>query len=361
MDNKRFCRLYAVVLAYVAVFGVFLSGCGGEVGAGADDGRISIVCTTFPQYDWIRELIAGNDDGFRLALLTEKGGDLHSYQPSALDIARISECDMLVYVGGESDKWVEDVLRADVGSDVCAVNMMSELEGRLYEEEHIGLGHPEDGHEDWHSGGYGEYEYGAGQADSYDAVEYDEHVWLSLRNAEHIVRVLCDELSRLDAGNAKLYEKNCEAYLEKLGALDSEYEAAVETASADALVFADRFPFRYMAEDYGIECFAAFEGCSAETEASFETVASLIEAVKAHHLTAVLVLEGSDSRLARVIIENTAKDNGRVLAINSMQSVSRKDIEGGISYLNVMENNLDVLRQALTKTLRNTKVAKDAT
>ncbi len=350
MGDRKFCRSCAVVLAYIAAFGVFLAGCGSEVGA--DDGRISIVCTTFPQYDWIREIIAGNDDGFRLSLLTEKGGDLHSYQPSALDIARIAECDMLVYVGGESDKWVEDVLRADVESDVCAVNMMSELDGRLYEEEHIGGEQHEDGHEDGHSGGYGEYEYGGGQADSYDAVEYDEHVWLSLKNAEHIVRVLCNELMRLDEGNAGLYEKNCEAYLEKLSALDGEYEEVVETASADALVFADRFPFRYMAEDYGIECFAAFEGCSAETEASFETVASLIEAVKAHHLTAVLVLEGSDSRLARVIVENADSDNGRVLVINSMQSVSKRNIEGGMSYLGVMKDNLEVLRLALNQNIK---------
>lgn len=329
MDNKKHCGIYAGLLAYIAALGILLAGCGSGAGLDSDDGRISIVCTTFPQYDWIRELIAGNDDGFRLVLLTEKGGDLHSYQPSALDIARISECDMLVYVGGESDKWVEDVLKAAAEGGICAVNMMNELEGRLYEEEHIGGEHHEGRHEDRHSGGY------------------DEHVWLSLKNAAHIVRVLCGELVLLDAGNAKLYEKNCEAYLEKLSALDSGYEAAVEAASADALVFADRFPFRYMAEDYGIECFAAFEGCSAETEASFETVASLIEAVKMHHLTAVLVLEGSDSRLARVIAENTDSNSVRILVINSMQSVSKKDIEGGISYLGTMKDNLDVLRQAL--------------
>ena len=296
-----------------------------------DDSRISIVCTTFPQYDWIKNLVSGNEDKYELLLLTDKGQDLHSYQPSAIDIAKISECDMLVYVGGESDAWVEDVLRNDTGTNFQAVNMMDVTGSTLYEEEHYEHDHHNVRHHN----------------DEHDAAEYDEHIWLSLKNAECIVNALCDELIELDAVNAELYTKNRNEYMESLDMLDKEYEAAVDEASGKTLVFADRFPFRYMAQDYGIECFAAFEGCSAETEASFETVSFLTETVKEHSINFVLVLEGSDTRLAQVVAENSGRKNIKILVMDSMQSVSKKDIENGISYLSVMADNLDVLRQAL--------------
>lgn len=330
MIRCRAARALSVLLMLAVVL-MGLTGCGAVAKVSAEDERISIVCTTFPQYDWIKNLISGNEDRFSLTLLTEKGGDLHSFQPSAIDIARISECDMLIYVGGESDAWVENVLREAANTDMCTINMMDVLDGALYEEEQD---HDHD-HEHNHQG------------EEHTEVEYDEHIWLSLKNAQRLVERICDELATLDRVNSDRYRENCDVYLSLLDALDREYVLAASAARADALVFADRFPFRYMAMDYGVECFAAFEGCSAETEAGFETVAELIEKVEECRLGTVLILEGSDSRLAKVIIENTSSKNQRILVMNSMQSVSGKDIENGISYLSVMRENLETLKQAL--------------
>lgn len=320
------------MLVFVMLCVCLLSGCAIDSVPDADDSRLHIVCTTFPQYDWVRNLIQGNEENILLTLLMDKGGDLHNFQPSALDIARVSDCDMFVYVGGESDLWVDDALAEAVNPDMRVINMMEVVSGNLVEEEHLEsfdhMGQEEYGHEG-------------------HASEYDEHIWLSLRNAGMIVEEVTVQLEALDGAHAGLYEKNCDAYLAKLNALDQQYARVVEESRNDTLLFADRFPFRYFVEDYGIKYYAAFEGCSAETEASFGTVAFLADKLEALGTGAVIVLDGSDDRLARVLIENTETKNQKIFVLNSLQSVSRKDIRAGLSYLAAMEENCSVLGQAL--------------
>ncbi len=331
-------KFLAAVVTLVLCTGL-LSGCADGAMPDTEDGRLHIVCTTFPQYDWVSALIQGNEAQFSLTLLMDKGGDLHNFQPSALDIARVSACDLFIYVGGESDVWVEDALKEAVNPALRALNMMEAISGRLVEEEHI--------ENDYIKENLIEEEP-VKETDAHDHEQaYDEHVWLSLRNAEYIVEKISAELAALDSPNAALYQRNCARYTAALRALDVQFEQAVRAGTKDTLLFADRFPFRYFVEDYGLKYYAAFDGCSAETEAGFGTVAYLIHKLEALELGAVVVLDGSDDRLARVVIENTQSGKQQIYVLNSMQSVTRRELRAGFSYLNAMEENLKVLRRLL--------------
>jgi zinc transport system substrate-binding protein len=207
-----------------------------------------------------------------------------------------------------------------------------EVYGSLYEEQRFEgiqeLGHHHDKH------------------DEHDD-EYDEHIWLSLRNAVVLNEYICNVLSEVDNANASSYSSNCDKYVSELMTLDNEYTIAVNQSDKDTLLFADRFPFRYMIEDYGINYYAAFEGCSAETEASFNTVAYLSDKLSELELNSVSIIDGSSDRLAQVIIENSNNTDRQIVVFNSMQSVSKNDIENGLTYLSVMRDNLSTLKQAL--------------
>lgn len=301
-----------------------------EPSESADSGRLCIVCTTFPQYDWTANLIKGNEEDISLILLADKGSDLHNFQPSALDIARVSACDLFIYVGGESDGWVDDALKEAVNPDMHVIKMMDAVSQDLVEEEHEHIMRPHDHQEGTH-----------------EAHEADEHVWLSVRNAETIAGKIEAELEALDSAHAGLYQENLERYLGRLSALDDLFADTVDRAPADTLLFADRFPFRYLVEDYELSYHAAFDGCSAETEASFETVAYLIDCIDEQDIGCVLVTESADDRLARVIIENTREKDQQIFVLDSLQSVSSKDIRDGMDYLSVMEDNCRTLGQAL--------------
>jgi zinc transport system substrate-binding protein len=323
--------VHSISICVVVV--LLLSGCGNDIVRINSDDKLNIVCTTFPQYDWLLNITEGAGDDVALTLLMDKGGDLHNFQPSALDIAKVSGCDVFIYVGGESDVWVEDALKEAINPDLVAINMMEVVEnyGALYEEEHF-EGVQEDN-------AYHEH----GEEDN----EYDEHIWLSLRNAAVLVEHICDIISEVDSENAALYSENCDKYVDELLALDKEYINVVNQSANNTLLFADRFPFRYMVEDYGLEYYAAFEGCSAETEASFNTVAYLSDRLSLLGLNAVSVIDGSDKRLAHVIIENSDNKDSQIVVFDSMQSVSKSDIEKGVTYLSAMKNNLTALRTAL--------------
>lgn len=321
----------SIIAMFAALYLCLLTGCAPDSLPLAEDSRFQVICTTFPQYDWTMNLIQGNEENVSVTLLMDKGGDLHNFQPSALDIARVSECDLFVYVGGESDGWVDDALEEAVNPDMRVVNMMEVVSERLLEEEHV------EG-----SSGHGSHDH-----EALEEHEYDEHVWLSVRNARCIVEEIAAQLADMDSGNADLYGRNSDRYVSALDALDARYTEMVGECGENTLLFADRFPFRYLVEDYGLDYYAAFNGCSAETEAGFGTVAFLVGRLDELGLGAVIVLDGSDDRLARVIIENTETGNQKILVLNSMQSVSRRDIEAGPGYLDVMEANLGTLRQAL--------------
>ena len=288
--------------------------------------KLKIVATTFPQYDWIREIVGKDNPNVDLQLLMKNGGDLHSYQPTAGDIANISDANLFVYVGGESDEWVDDALKEKTNKDMKVVNMMQTL-GDDIDEEEEGLEKESEDHD-------------------HEEIEYDEHVWLSLKRAQKIVKAIADELGELDSTNAKKYQENAEAYIAKLAALDKSYESTVNTVKNKTWIFADRMPFHYLAKDYGITTYAAFNGCSTETNASFNTIVSLAKYADELGIKHIMTIEGSDKKLAKAVIENTTDKNQDILTLNSLQSVSQSDIDKGLTYYGAMEENLKVLAQS---------------
>ena len=293
-----------------------------------------VVCTIFPPYDWVRQILGDGAEDIDLTLLLNSGMDLHSFQPSVDDIVKISGCDLFIYVGGLSDNWAEDALREAVNKNMLVINLLDRL-GEAAKAEEIIEGMEEEDEE-------GEDVNGRDERD-----EYDEHVWLSLKNAQIFCTAIADALSSLNPDNAEIYRANLEAYLEKLSALDAEYLAAVNAAPVKTLLFGDRFPFRYLADDYKLDYYAAFPGCSAETEASFETVIFLTGKVDELGLTNILVTESSNKKVAETIIRESKDKNRQILILDSMQSVDATDIAAGLTYLSIMKNNLTVLKKAI--------------
>lgn len=354
---KKFLSLFTAASLAVGA----LSACGtASAPAAPENDNLEIVTTIFPEYDWVKNILGDKASDVDLTLLLDNGVDLHSYQPTAEDILKISTCDLFIYVGGESDDWVEDALENAVNKDMVVLNLLDIL-GESVKEEEIVEGMQEEAHDHDHEGedhedGDADHEDGdedhddSGEAEEHDheeGPEYDEHVWLSLRNAEILVNAISKALCDIDAAGADAYTANAEAYTEKLKTLDEAYAAAVAEAPVTTLLFGDRFPFRYMVDDYGLSYYAAFAGCSAETEASFETVTFLAGKVDELSLHSVMTIEGSDHKIADTIIANTASKDQQILALDSLQSVTQADIDGGADYLSSMESNLEVLKEAL--------------
>lgn len=303
----------------------------------------SIVCAGYPEYDWVMNIL-GNKSSFTVTLLQNNGTDLHSYQPSVRDMAVVSGCDMLVHVGGESGAWIADAVKTARNRNMIVVNMMEVLGDRVREEEIVeGMEHHDEheGHEP-HGDHTGHHHH-----DDDEDVEYDEHVWLSLRNAMLLTQYISGKIQRLDPANAGVYRANAEAYVAQLAALDAEYARAVAASGRDTLLFGDRFPFRYLTEDYNLKYYAAFAGCSAESEASFETIAFLANKLDALGLNAVLTIEKSDRKLAKTVISNSRRKHLEILELDSLQSVTARELKGGRTYLSAMKANLEVLKKAL--------------
>ena len=467
--------------------------------------KISIVTTIFPEYDWVREILGDKADSAEITMLLDNGVDLHSYQPTADDIIKISDCDLFVYVGGESDEWVDDALKNATNKNMKVIDLLDVLKDTIKTEEAKPGMQAEEGHNhgyshfddsdvqdrtlsdwdgDWQSvypylqdgvldevmerkaesgsktaeeyrayyetgyktdvsqitidaenntmcfvkngvaakatyeyKGYQIYDYASGSRgvryffeatsgdadapkyvqfsdhgigpgkaehfhiysgnDGFDALsqemdnwptyypagmngneikedmleheekEYDEHVWLSLKNAETLVSAISDALQELDPNNKDIYAANADAYVQKLAELDTEYQKAVSAGTYRTVLFGDRFPFRYLVDDYGLNYYAAFAGCSAESEASFETVSFLSKKVDDLKLPCVLTIEGAQHKIAETIVQNTAEKNQKILTMDSMQSTTSQDVANGTTYLSVMEKNLDVLKEAL--------------
>ena len=482
----------------------------------APEKSLKIVTTIFPEYDWVREVLGDKAENDELTMLLDNGVDLHSYQPTADDIVKISDCDLFIYVGGESDGWVDDALKNATNKNMKVINLLDVLGDSVKTEEVVeGMQETEHDHDhskevstfeddevqdrslsdwagDWQSaypfaldgtlddafaamaeegemtaeeyktyyqngyktdianidieGDHIEFTYEDGKKvgsdykyvgyyiqnwstgtkaamyrfeaedkdsgapvyiefndhmiepvaaehfhirmsnESFDAIvdpenswptffpadmtgeeicehmeghghdededheheeEKDEHVWLSLKNAEVLVNAISKSLQEIDPDNKDTYAANASAYIEKLSALDADYQAAVDAASNKTVLFGDRFPFRYMVDDYGLSYYAAFVGCSAETEASFETISFLAKKVDELKLPCVLTIEGAQHKIAETIVQNTAEKNQKVLTMDSMQSTTSKDVANGTTYLSVMEQNLSVLKEAL--------------
>lgn len=333
--KQRLCLRQAAAAATVLLFFCgFLSGCGSAQTSQQDN--FQVVCTIFPEYDWTRQIV-GDTAGVSVSLLVKNGTDLHSYQPSVKDIARIAEADLFCYVGGASDDWVTDVLETAGNEQVPIVSMLTAADAA---EEILVPGMQEEAHHHQHEHHHEEEEE--------EEAELDEHVWLSLRRAQLCCQAICDALCEMDESHAAQYQANCAAYLAQLQAMDEAYtERLAQEKARDIIVVADRFPFRYLAEDYGLTYAAAFPGCSAETEASFETIVYLAQQVEQHQLPCVLVTESSDGSLARTVLES-ASSQGEILILQDMQSVTEKQIDDGMTYLSQMEQNLQTLLQAVS-------------
>ena len=365
----KFKRWMAMATAAVLAFGT-LAGCGqsgkktestaasAESSAEASGKKLKIVATIFPEYDWVRQILGDEAKNADITLLLDKGVDLHSYQPNAEDIAKISECDLFLYVGGESDGWVKDALKEGKNPNRKVINLLEALGNNTKEEEVVeGMqAEEEEGSQDSESTAAnqaaesqaaGESTAASAESEEEEGPEYDEHVWLSLRNAESICEVITEDLKSLDSAHAAVYDANLKKYTEQLDSLDQQYTDTVKAAANKTLLFGDRFPFRYLVDDYGIKYYAAFVGCSAETEASFETVSFLAKKMDELGLKHVMTIEGPNKKIAETIIQNTKDKNQDILTLNSMQSTTEQDIESGETYLGIMQQNLEVLKKAL--------------
>lgn len=311
----------------LAIFALPAFGCSSSATA-PDDGGLDVVCSVFPEYDWARQVLGDEADSCNLTLLCDSAVDLHNYQPTAADMSAIAGCDVFVYVGGESDSWAADAIAAAGNPDMQVVCLVDAVGDAAVEEEVVEGMQADPGEE--------------------EGPQLDEHVWLSLRNAQACVDAVSEALQLADPGNAAVYRANAESYDAQLASLDSEYADAVAGSACKTLLFGDRFPFRYLAEDYGLDYYAAFSGCSAESEASFETVRFLAGKVDELGLRHVMTIEGSDGQIAETVVANTASGDQDVLSMNSMQGVSAEDVAAGATYLGIMRDNLAVLAAALS-------------
>lgn len=335
-ENFNFMKkiIMLVLACFTALGCVSFAAC--KTNEKGNDDKISAACTIFPLYDWTKNIIGDRREEFELTFLVDGGVDFHSYQPSVQDIAKISTCDLFIYVGGESDAWVDNALKNATNKNMKVINLLEVLGDKVKAEETVeGMEHEhDDDNEKDHDGEHG-------------VEEYDEHVWLSLKNAAVCCEEIASAIKSLDEENAESYENNLAAYKEKLTTLDKNYSTAVTNAKYKTLVFGDRFPFRYLADDYGLKYYAAFAGCSAETEASFETIIFLAGKIDELKLSAVCTIEGANHKIAEQVKNNTTAKNQKVVTFDSMQSVTVADMKNGVSYLAIMRENSEALTEAL--------------
>ena len=321
--KKIFLILCALILSACSI----LTGCTFN----NKDGKINIVCTIFPIYDWVKEIVgASSNENVNVSYLLENGSEIHSYEPSMSDIAKISSCDLFIYIGGESDGWVTSVLSQKKNNNMIILNLLEILGDNVKEEEiKEGMQETEEDEEE------------------NSQTEYDEHIWLSLKNCKYICNKILDAIKSIDNENATSYIQNLKTFESKLTELDNSYTEAVQNAKQKTILFGDRFPFRYLVDDYDLDYYAAFVGCSAETNASFETITFLVNKVDELNLKVIFTIEGNNNGIAETIKSHTSSKNQKILVLNSMQSVSKNDIKNGTTYLSIMTQNLENLKQGL--------------
>lgn len=319
MKNLWFKLMLSVLIIGTII--IFTASCD----TNEDDGKYDIVCTIFPEYDFITNIIGDNNELFNVTMLLGNGSDMHSFQPTVADIARISDCDLFVYVGDQSQNWVANVLKNVDTNKTTVISLSEILENELHEE----CTAIEEEHDHDHGEGY------------------DEHVWLSLKKSQKIIDTLCSEIVNLDAENKEKYISNSENYKSIIKTLDKDFEDSLKTAKFNTLIFADRFPFIYLTEDYGIEYYAAFSGCSTESDAGVKTILSLSEKLTELNLPALMVIETSDKTVANTVISQSGLSDTEILTLNSCQTVTKAQIEAGLTYIDVMKTNLENIKIAL--------------
>ncbi|MBQ7159572.1 MAG: zinc ABC transporter substrate-binding protein [Treponema sp.] len=358
--------------------------CLGACSKNSSDGKLKVVATIFPEYDWVISILGDKAADANVTMLLDNGVDLHSYNPSVQDMAKLSDADVFIHVGGESDEWVEDALKAVKNKNMKVVNLLEVLGDRVKEEEivegmehehhhegedehhHEGENeHHHEGEDELHHEGEDEHHHEGKDEHHHEGEdehhhegedehhhhehegERDEHVWLSLKNAQILCAAINDALCAADKEHADIYRANLAAYTRELAALDAAYAKVISSAGKKTLLFGDRFPFRYLVDDYGLSYYAAFAGCSAETEASFKTIAFLSAKLDELTLPAVCKIESGDGKIAETLIKNSKTKAAKILTLDSMQSTTSKQVADGASYLNIMAENLQVLKEAL--------------
>ncbi len=330
---------------------VLAAGCLAMAATAAEGRQLKIVATSFPHYDWTREVLGERLAETDLVLLQQSGVDLHSYSPSAADLRQIAACDLFVFVGGESDEWTERALAQKGNPRRRILNLVKTLgsaakeekivEGMEHEHHHHDADHDHDDHDKKH-----DHAKKHDHDHDEDEHEIDEHVWLSLRHAATLVKAIADELAALDPANAGTYRANAAACCKRLGALDHAYAETVANGKRKTILVADRFPFRYLADDYGLTYFAAFSGCSAESEASFKTIAFLAKKVDELALPVILTMEGANHKIAETVKRTAKAKDQRILTLDSLQSTGGEAAKT-TRYLDVMTRNLETLKTAL--------------
>ena len=295
----------------------FMVGCGKE----KNSTKYNIISTSFAGYDFARAVIKGVDD-ISVDMLLKPGAETHDFEPTPQDIIDIQNSDIFIYVGGESDSWIDDVLKDIDTSKTKIIRLMDLVD--LYEEEITeGMESNEEDEED---------------------AEYDEHIWTSPINAIKMVNKIKEEIFLIDEDNKEEYDKNANNYINELNNIDSQIREVVDNAIRRELVFGDRFPLRYFTEEYGLTYHAAFPGCSEQTEASAKTITYLINYVKDNNIPVVFYIELSNGKIAKTIAEETS---AKVLEFNAVHNISKKDFDDGLTYVDYMKKNIEVLKEAL--------------
>lgn len=349
-------RVRDFLLAGSLILGMMLTGCGmsgqqteqngGKEQNTEENKKISVVATIFPQYDFVRQIAGDHVD---LKMLLKPGEETHSYEPTPQDIIAIQNSDLFIYVGGENDAWVEDILESMPDNGRKTLKLVDCVD--TVEEEHVeGMkeerGHDHDEDDAEHEEDEEEHEEHEehGQEDMHSVHEIDEHVWTSPLNAVKIVEQIKEELCEIDSENASDYEENAEAYVAQLKELDQEFQDVVDHSKRKLMIFGDRFPFRYFAEAYGLDYYAAFSGCASDTEPSAATMAFLINKVQDENIKTVLKMELSNENIAKAIAEAT---NADVKEFYSCHNLTAEQFADGETYLSLMEKNVETLREVL--------------
>lgn len=310
-------KIISVILCMTAVL-FSLCSCGKENNQ-KNDGKLNIVATIFPPYDFTREI---GGDKVNVSMLLKPGMESHSYDPTPQDIIKIQECDLFIYTGGESDEWVKDIMESNSSKPKKILAMMDIVD--TVQEEIV------DGMEKDNDNG--------------DEFEYDEHVWTSPVNASLITRKISETLCELDNQNADFFKNNTSQYTQKLSALDNEFRKVADNAKRKTIVFGDRFPFRYLADEYGLKYYAAFPGCSSETEPSASTISFLINKVKEENIPVVFSIEFSSGKVADTICESTG---AKKLTFHSCHNVTQQELDNKATYYSIMHDNANALKEAL--------------
>lgn len=307
-------KVITTILVIIGI--VLLTGCNSDE---SDTNKLVIRATNFPGYDFARAIV---EDNANIKMLLKPGSEMHDFEPTPQDIKDIKNSDIFIYVGGESDEWIDDVLE-DINTDKTKVIKLMDLVNVVEEEQVEGMEEEEESEEEG---------------------EYDEHVWTSPMNAITIINKLKEAIIELDQNNKELYEKNANNYVDKLLEIDSQIKEVVANAKRKELIFGDRFPLRYFMDEYNLSYYAAFPGCSEQTEASAKTLTFLINKVKEDHIPVVFHIELSSGKIANAISSETG---AKVLEFKSAHNISQKDFESGITYIDIMNDNIKVLKEAL--------------